>query len=206
MKLIKGFGHGAFLWDKDMSYFDEVVDIQGVIDYLLKDTEAPTLIVLDACRTSPISDGSKGEGTTQAGLAPLQVPTGAVIAYSAQAGKKAYDGTGNNSLYAMSFAKHIMTEDLNHNDLFRRIRGDVELASKERVCCEVHAAVVDGLISLVALTSSKTFKSSIFFPPDENICPFTDRSPIITKLPSIGAILLKEASGTINCVLIETSL
>jgi len=27
MKLIKGFGHGAFLWDKDMSYFDEVVDI-----------------------------------------------------------------------------------------------------------------------------------------------------------------------------------
>ena len=43
-------------------------------------------------------------------------------------------------------------------------------------------------------------------PPDENICPFTDISPIITKLPSIGAILLKEASGTISCVLIETSL
>ena len=37
-------------------------------------------------------------------------------------------------------------------------------------------------------------------PPDEKICPFTDKSPIITKLPSMGAIVLKEASGTINFV------
>ena len=42
-------------------------------------------------------------------------------------------------------------------------------------------------------------------PPDEKICPFTDKSPIITKLPSIGAIVLKEASGAISRVLIETS-
>jgi len=128
--------------------FTEVIDVQGMINYLLKDTEAPTLIVLDACRTSPISDGSKGEGTTQAGLAQIEVPNGAVIAYSAKAGMKAYDGDGSNSLYAMSFAKHIMTEDLNHNDLFRRVREDVELASQERQTPDYTEQLIGGAIYL----------------------------------------------------------
>ena len=128
--------------------FAEVIDVQGMINYLLNDTEAPTLIVLDACRTSPISDGSKGEGTTQAGLAQIEVPNGAVIAYSAKAGMKAYDGDGNNSLYAMSFAKHIMTEDLNHNDLFRRVREDVELASQERQTPDYTEQLIGGAIYL----------------------------------------------------------
>ena len=43
-------------------------------------------------------------------------------------------------------------------------------------------------------------------PSLDTTLPLTDKSPIIIKLPSMGAILLIDASGTVKCVLIDTSL
>ena len=111
---------------KSFGWEEKVIDVQKMINHVIDNAEAPTLLVLDACRDSPITDGSRGSGLTPGGLAQIEVSTGAVIAFSAKAGMKAYDGDGDNSLYALSFAKHMMTEDLNHNDLFRKIRGDFE--------------------------------------------------------------------------------
>ena len=42
-------------------------------------------------------------------------------------------------------------------------------------------------------------------PSLDTTLPLTDKSPIIIKLPSMGAILLIDASGTVKCVLIDTS-
>ena len=153
------------------SPFKEVIDVQVMINYLLKGTDAPTIIVLDACRTSPIADGSRGEGTTKGGLAEIEVPTGAVIAYSAKAGRKAFDGEGDNSLYALSFAKHMMTEDLNHNELFRRIRGEVETIGKENNQSQTPdytEQLVGGAIYLNPTDINPIYKKIRFYDKDDD--------------------------------------
>ena len=66
--------------------------------------------------------------------------------------------------------------------------------------------VVHGTSSNIVIFCNVPFKLFANMSPPNLRFPFTERSPIITKLPSIGAIRLNDASGTISRVLIETSL
>ena len=77
---------------------------------------------LDACRDNPaISSGLRGLGR---GLAPIQAPTGTLIAYATRDGGVAEDGTGKHSPYTQALLDLIdKPEDISL--MLRRVRDRV---------------------------------------------------------------------------------
>ena len=80
------------------------------------------ILVLDACRDNPaVSSGFRGFGR---GLAPIQAPTGTLIAYATRDGGVAEDGTGKHSPYTQALLDVIdQPEDISL--LLRRVRDKV---------------------------------------------------------------------------------
>lgn len=91
------------------------------------------IVILDSCRNDPFVE----EGTTQsnisvqdaatrrAGLAPPSPERGTLVAFSAEPGQVASDGSGSNSPFALALSQHLGTPDLEIGLVFRRIRDSV---------------------------------------------------------------------------------
>jgi hypothetical protein len=77
------------------------ITAQGVLDELQGKGVNMKIVVLDACRDNPLQC-TRSLG----GLAPMVTPRGAVIAYAADAGHKAYDGSGFTPALAAAMQSH----------------------------------------------------------------------------------------------------
>ncbi len=87
------------------------------------------IFILDACRNDPLPRGLRGDDG-QSGLAKVNAPTGAFIAYAAGFGETASDnGDGQNGLYTSVLLKNIATPGLPIESLFKRVRGAVQKES-----------------------------------------------------------------------------
>ena len=91
------------------------------------------IIILDACRNNPFERSwnravrINGGGT---GLAFMNAPSGSLIAYSTAPGNTAADGEeGTNGLYTASLLKHMKTPNITIEEMFKRVRADVEQKS-----------------------------------------------------------------------------
>jgi uncharacterized caspase-like protein len=86
------------------------------------------LIVLDACRNNPFAPQIKVTVANRSigrGLSPVE-PTGAtLVVYAAKGGTSAEDGYGDDSPFALSFAKRIAEPGVEINMIFRFVRQDV---------------------------------------------------------------------------------
>jgi Caspase domain/PAN domain len=80
------------------------------------------VLVLDACRDNPFSQGTR---SIARGLARIDAPAGSIVAYSTAPGQVAQDGENGNSPYAAALAKHIAAPGLSLEDVFRKVRIDV---------------------------------------------------------------------------------
>jgi len=78
--------------------------------------------VLDACRNNPFADSARG---LRRGLAPINAPSGTLVAYATAPGKVAVDGRGGNSPYTGSLARHIRESGVKIEDTFKKVRYDV---------------------------------------------------------------------------------
>ena len=106
--------------------FDDAITLDKLIDIINDDPVGIKLIILDACRNSPLAD----EEGLQAGLANTESGSGQVlIAFATGAGEVAYDGTGVNSPYSTALANALQQTDLDIYDIFRSVRGDVRQAT-----------------------------------------------------------------------------
>lgn len=103
------------------------------------------IVVLDSCRDNPFGGADAGitgttvrsTSTTQGdtptplatrGLAGLAEPSparGTLVAFAAEAGRAALDGTGQNSPFSLALAQHLSAPDLEIGLAFRRVRDDV---------------------------------------------------------------------------------
>lgn len=83
------------------------------------------IIVLDACRNNPF-ERSWSRSANGNGLAFMNAPSGSLIAYATSPGTTASDGTGSNGLYTASLLKHMNTPGLTIEQMFKRVRGEVE--------------------------------------------------------------------------------
>ncbi len=90
------------------------------------------IVILDSCRNDPfIEGGGRSKITVQdaslrkAGLAAASPERGTLVAYAAEDGQVALDGSGENSPFAMALVKHLGTPDLEIGLVFRRIRDSV---------------------------------------------------------------------------------
>ena len=84
------------------------------------------LVILDACRTTPVARNPRSRDLANpGGLAEMQPPAGSLIAFATDAGRTAQDGQGSNGLYTEELLKHLRTPGLTIEQVFKRTRADV---------------------------------------------------------------------------------
>ncbi len=86
------------------------------------------LVILDACRNNPFERSFRSGGE---GLAPMDAPSGTLIAYAAKPGMKSKDSNsgGNNGLYTGTLLKYLATPNLTIESLFKKVRIEVKNSS-----------------------------------------------------------------------------
>ena len=84
------------------------------------------LVILDACRTTPVARNPANRDTTKSGgLVEMNPPAGSLIAFSTDAGRAASDGDGANGLYTSELITHLRTPGLTIEQVFKRTRAGV---------------------------------------------------------------------------------
>ncbi len=87
---------------------------------------ACNLVILDACRNTPVARQPRTRDATSAGgLSEMKPPAGSLIAFATDAGHTAHDGDGTNGLYTEELLKHMRTPGLTIEQVFKRTRADV---------------------------------------------------------------------------------
>jgi formylglycine-generating enzyme required for sulfatase activity len=134
-------GHGVqvrgrnFLLPVGQPFADEAevetdaVDVNSVLAGMEEAGAKVSLLILDACRTSPL----KRRGRSSArGLARMDAPSGALIAFAAQPGAEAQDGDGRNGVFTKHLLAHIEAQGMPVEQMFKRVRADVERETGRR--------------------------------------------------------------------------
>lgn len=84
------------------------------------------LVILDACRSTPVARNPRTRDAAAAGgLAEMKPPAGSLIAFATDAGHTAQDGDGSNGLYTGELLKHLQTPGLTIEQVFKRTREGV---------------------------------------------------------------------------------
>lgn len=132
-------GHGAQLaWrnylipvDAAVNTADELlaqaVDMNALLDDLIRARNPMNIIILDACRDNPF--GSQ-VALAQRGLSQLDAPAGTLLAYATAPGNVAADGADANGLYTGFLLKEMQARDAKIEDVFKRVRLNVRRLSK----------------------------------------------------------------------------
>jgi uncharacterized caspase-like protein len=110
-------------------------DVGAFVERLSAIPHGINVVVLDACRVNPFAGGVivgpdgrrlKFRGSTPPGLAPLDAPTGTMIAFSTSPNGVALDNPdGAHSVYTKHLLGHLDTPGLPIEQLFKRVRVGV---------------------------------------------------------------------------------
>lgn len=119
--------------DAQIEREDEVAykafDVAQVLEKMETAKNPLNIVILDACRNNPFARSSRSGST---GLAQMDAPTGAIIAFATAPGAEAADGSGSNGLYTQHLLRHMNTPGLKVEDVFKRTRVGVRQASQGR--------------------------------------------------------------------------
>jgi cytochrome c-type biogenesis protein CcmH/NrfG len=124
-------GHGVQV--KGINYLvpvDAKVESEEEIEYECLDTglvlaqmesagNSMNIVILDACRNNPFARSFR---STSRGLAPLDAPSGTLVAYATAPGSIASDGGERNGLYTQELLKNMRTPKLSVEEVFKRVR------------------------------------------------------------------------------------
>ena len=122
--------------DADIQSEEEIAakgsDVGEMLDRLGRVRSGMNLVILDACRNNPFADGATAvvdgrrlrfRGATPTGLAPVDAPTGSLIAFATAPGSVAIDGVdASHSLYTKHLLHHLGTPGLPVEQVFKRVR------------------------------------------------------------------------------------
>ena len=131
-------GHGVQLaWrnfllpvDAAIGKLDDIpaqcLDVTELIAGIKRAANPMNVIILDACRENPFG----GVRVEQKGLSQMDAPSGTLLAYATAPGNLASDGAGANGLYTENLLREMRVRDAKIEDVFKRVRLNVRLASK----------------------------------------------------------------------------
>jgi hypothetical protein len=102
-----------------------LVDVMGTLESI---PSRMRIVVLDACRNNPFP----GVNDAGRGLAIVDAPNGSIVGYSTAPGMEAQDGDSNHSPYTQAFLKRAREPNLPIEQLFKRVRLDVNDATEGR--------------------------------------------------------------------------
>lgn len=120
-------------FDAQASYevIDAAVNLKSITGAMEEAANPLNIIVLDACRDNPFPRISRSSAR---GLARMSVPRSrnmsTLIAYSTSPGDVAADGDGRNSPYTKFLLKHMDTQGIPIEQVFKRVRRDVDDATE----------------------------------------------------------------------------
>lgn len=119
--------------DADIKYEDEIEDQSVEIGLVLAKMESAkarvNLVILDACRNNPFARSNR---SAQNGLAAMEAPIGTLVAFATSPGQVASDGMKGNGLYTSYLVREMTQPGLKVEDVFKRVRASVRLASAGR--------------------------------------------------------------------------
>lgn len=98
-----------------------------VLRYMEDAKNRVNVVVLDACRNNPFI---KTRSLKSRGLAPMDAPSGSLIAFSTAPGTEALDGNDRNGLYTKHLMANVKVPGLTVEQVFKRTREAVELESE----------------------------------------------------------------------------
>ena len=100
----------------------ESLDANLVLEKLDAAGNRFNIVILDACRNNPFARAFRS--STQ-GLAQMDAPSGAVVAFATSPGSVASDGTGRNGLYTQHLIENVQRTGLTIEDVFKQVRAGV---------------------------------------------------------------------------------
>jgi hypothetical protein len=87
---------------------------------------ACNLVILDACRNTPVARNPRNrDASDRGGLTEMKPPAGSLIAFATDPGHTAGDGEGANGLYTGELLKFLQTPGLTLEQVFKRTRAGV---------------------------------------------------------------------------------
>jgi len=161
------------------------------------------LVILDACRSTPLARNPRTRDlATAGGLAEMQPPAGSLIAFATDAGRTAQDGNGANGLYTEELLKHLRTPGLTIEQVFKRTRADVmQRSDGSQIPAEYSRLVGDDIYlagpAAVTPAPAAATAPSPAAPATVGAVGETDRAPKATPvaLPTPGTINKLAAAG-----------
>jgi hypothetical protein len=132
-------GHGAQLaWKNYLIPVDAVIDrvedmqtktveLNSLLEGLIKAQNPMNVIILDACRDNPFGTKVRSQ---QKGLSQFDAPPGSLLAYATSPGNTAADGDGANGLYTENLLREIKVPEAKIEDVFKRVRLNVRRKSE----------------------------------------------------------------------------
>jgi len=124
---------GGEIFEEDIIEYG--VNVNSILRYLTAEYGEVNVLILDACRNNPVrsmSEVTRSFTNNEDGLARNPPPSGSLIAYSTDQGKTALDGNGENSIYCESLCRNMLIEGLTIEQVFKRVRLDVERTTENR--------------------------------------------------------------------------
>jgi uncharacterized caspase-like protein/tetratricopeptide (TPR) repeat protein len=104
------------------------LEINYVMHRLEEASSRISVVILDACRNNPFFD-RKSKTFGSKGLAPMDAPSGTLVAFSTAPGTEASDGSGRNGLFSKHLLTNIRIPGLTVEQIFKRTREGVERES-----------------------------------------------------------------------------
>jgi len=100
----------------------EAVDAGRVLGKMQDADNRLNIVILDACRNNPFARSFRD---AQVGLARMDAPAGALVAYATAPGSVAEDGEQRNGLYTGTLLKYLLQPDIEIGMMFRKVREEV---------------------------------------------------------------------------------
>ena len=113
--------------ETDISY--DAMPVGKLLGQMKDAGNGMNIVILDACRNNPFARSFR---SSSRGLAQVIAPTGSFISYATAPGDVAADGEGNNGLFTEKLLQHMTTPGLRLEEVFKRVRADVQLDSNNK--------------------------------------------------------------------------
>ena len=99
------------------------VQANMLLRYMEDSKNRVNVVILDACRNNPFI---KTRSLKTRGLAPMDAPSGSLVAFATAPGTEASDGSGRNGLYTKHLMSNVKIPGLTIEQVFKRTREGVE--------------------------------------------------------------------------------
>jgi uncharacterized caspase-like protein len=107
----------------------ESLDANLVLERLDAAKNRFNIVILDACRNNPFARAFR---SSTLGLAQMDAPSGAMVAFATSPGAVASDGAGRNGLYTQHLIDNVQRTGLTIEDVFKQVRAGVRRDSAGR--------------------------------------------------------------------------